>query len=153
MPFVSHFLRLTTERSFIAADQDERKNQTRTKLKLIQSLAANNKDLPLILIDDSIVRGTVLRNLINDLKDAGFKEIHFRSMFWPVKNSCPWGGIDMRGPSNQLMHDMDPQEAAESLGLASLRFATMEDIAEAIRRVSGKKVNMCQMCGKTDDDT
>lgn len=75
-------------RSFIQPNNDERKEKALNKLVPIKNLV---KGKNIILVDDSIVRGTTSKILIKSLKEAGVKQIHFVSSAPAIINTCYWG--------------------------------------------------------------
>ena len=78
-------------RTFIKPDKDERNIAVRLKLNVLKEVV---KDKRIVLIDDSIVRGTTTKEIINILKDAGAKEIHIRISSPPFLYPC-YFGIDV----------------------------------------------------------
>lgn len=75
-------------RSFIQPAQKERRNSVLRKLMPNSSVVSGKR---LILIDDSLVRGTTSKEIVRMLKEAGAKEVHFRIASPPLINSCYWG--------------------------------------------------------------
>lgn len=82
-------------RTFILPEQQMRKNGVIRKLTPIREVIEGKK---VVIIDDSIVRGTTSREIVRMLRNAGAKEIHFRSASPKLVNSCQWG-VDI--PSNK----------------------------------------------------
>ena len=85
-------------RTFIKPTQEEREIAVKLKLNPLSHVV---KDKRIVLIDDSIVRGTTSRNLIQNLRNAGAKEIHMRITAPPVKYSCYYG-IDTPSRKNLI---------------------------------------------------
>src|SRR5699024_12555051 len=75
-------------RTFIQGNQTQRENSVRIKLNVIASTV---RDKRVVLIDDSIVRGTTSARIIKLLRDAGAKEVHFRVSAPPFKYPCYFG--------------------------------------------------------------
>lgn len=92
-------------RSFIKPTQKERETAVGSKLNIITNKIKNKK---IVIVDDSIVRGTTMRILVQRLYDAGAKEVHVRIAAPIVKNNCSWG-IDFGNPQNLLAQQIQPQ--------------------------------------------
>lgn len=80
------------ERTFILPDQKERELAVRSKMNPIVSTVAGKR---IVVVDDSIVRGTTLRQLVLMLKEAGAKEVHVRVGSPPIIAPCYYG-VDMK---------------------------------------------------------
>jgi amidophosphoribosyltransferase len=109
-------------RTFIQPEQQKRKTSVRRKLFPIKELIKNKR---LILIDDSIVRGTTSREIVCILKEAGASEVHFRTSAPPIVNTCLWG-VDIPTQNELIMNRKNSTEGvrnyigADSLGYLSL---------------------------------
>ncbi|MGX8796107.1 amidophosphoribosyltransferase [Fusibacter sp. JL298sf-3] len=115
-------------RTFIQPDQKSRELAVRLKLNVMTD---NVKGKRLILIDDSIVRGTTSRRIVNMLREAGAKEVHIRVSSPPVTHSC-YFGIDT--PNRQHLvaatHGIDAM--CEMIGADSLGFLSVEGLTKSI---------------------
>lgn len=111
-------------RTFIKPTQRERESGVRLKLSVLDS-AVNGKNI--VLVDDSIVRGTTIANLIHLLKHAGAKNVHVRICAPPFLYPC-YFGTDV--PSNQQLiassHSVD--EIRQLIGADSLGYMRVEDL-------------------------
>ncbi|MCQ2588060.1 MAG: amidophosphoribosyltransferase [Treponema sp.] len=114
-------------RTFIAPTQKERENLVYVKLNAIRSDLEGKR---VIVIDDSIVRGTTSRRLVQILRRAGAKEVHFRVSSAPVKFPC-YLGIDTPSKNELIssMHDVD--EICKEIGADSLAFISLEGMIKA----------------------
>lgn len=115
-------------RSFIVPTQEMRERIVNLKLNPIISEIKGKK---IVIIDDSIVRGTTARRLVKILKNAGAKEIHFRSVSPPVVSPC-YLGIDTPSKDELISANMSKEELREFLGVDSLEFLNMENLIEIL---------------------
>ncbi len=111
-------------RSFIIPSQEMRERVVNLKLNPIQG---NIKGKKLVILDDSIVRGTTSRLLVKILKDAGAKEIHFRSASPPIIAPC-YLGVDMPTKDDLISANMEISELQKYLEVDSLDFLSMENL-------------------------
>lgn len=115
-------------RSFIVPSQEMRERIVNLKLNPI---AHKIKGKRLVILDDSIVRGTTSKLLIKILKEAGAKEIHFRSASPPIIAPC-FLGIDMPTKADLISANMSPKELVNYLGVDSLDFLSVENLIEIL---------------------
>jgi amidophosphoribosyltransferase len=85
------------------------------------------KDKRVVIIDDSIVRGTTSKRLVKILKDAGVKEIHFRSVSPPIIAPC-YLGIDTPSKDDLISANMTTEELKNYLGVDSLEFLSIDNL-------------------------
>ncbi len=111
-------------RSFIVPTQEMRERIVNLKLNPIIS---EIKDKRVVIIDDSIVRGTTSKRLVKILKDAGVKEIHFRSVSPPIIAPC-YLGIDTPSKDDLISANMSAVELRKYLGVDSLEFLSMDNL-------------------------
>jgi len=121
------------ERSFIQQTQESRDKVVEEGLSYLRSVLDGKR---VVLIDDSIVRGTNIRKLVNGLKSAGAKEIHVRIGCPPLIAPC-YLGIDMRSKKEFIAHDKDSRiktwdEIAKEIGADSLAYTSMDGLKKAI---------------------
>jgi amidophosphoribosyltransferase len=122
-------------RIFIMPDQAVREQKASKKLNVLPSIAKGKR---VVVVDDSIVRGTNMRNMvINKLKQAGAKEIHVRISCPPLMDRCPYGVDFHRGEliaskHAGLTHADLCQQVGLELGATSLYYNTQEDLEAAI---------------------
>ncbi len=110
-------------RTFIQPQQSQRENSVKIKLNTIES-TVNNKRV--VLVDDSIVRGTTSKRIVDLLKDAGAKEVHMRISAPPFKNPC-YFGTDIDSKENLIACKMSIDEIAKDIGVDSLGFLSVDD--------------------------
>lgn len=115
-------------RSFILPKQEERDEGVKIKLNPMRNVIEGKR---LILIDDSIVRGTTTRTIVKNLKDAGAKEVHVRITCPPIKFPCELG-IDMHTSKEFIARDKTIEEIRKEIGADSLHYLTMESLIKAI---------------------
>jgi amidophosphoribosyltransferase len=84
-----------------------------------------------VLIDDSIVRGTTSKKIVQMVRDAGAKEVHFRVASPPTKHSCFYG-VDTPNEHALLAHEMNLEEMAKFIGVESLGFISMDGLYRAV---------------------
>ena len=84
-----------------------------------------------VIVDDSLVRGTTSKSLVRMLRQAGAKEVHFRIGSPPVKWPCFYG-IDMPTKGELIASSMEVSEIAETLGVDSLGYLSLEGMVEAV---------------------
>ena len=115
-------------RTFIAPTQKERENMVFVKLNAIQSDLFGKR---VIVIDDSIVRGTTSRRLVQILRRAGAVEVHFLVSSPPVKFPC-YLGIDTPSKNELISGNHDVEEIRKEIGADSLSFISMEGMLKAL---------------------
>ena len=113
-------------RTFILPVQKMRDDAVRIKLATIKHNIENKR---LIIIDDSIVRGTTLRRIVKHLRDAGAKEIHVCSASPEVKFSC-YFGIDTPHREKLIAVQKSPEEIREYLEADSVTYLSEESLRE-----------------------
>ncbi|MDR2661796.1 MAG: amidophosphoribosyltransferase [Treponema sp.] len=115
-------------RTFIAPDQNLRERAVSVKHNVIESEVRNKR---VVIIDDSIVRGTTSRRLVSILKAAGAKEVHIRICSPPVRFPC-YFGIDTPHRRDLISNMNNASELCSSLGADSLVFISVEGLLESI---------------------
>ena len=91
-----------------------------------------NKTIRIVVIDDSIVRGTQIQtNLVPKLRRTGIKEIHFRISNPELRSYCPWGKTIKKGET-LVSRIPSKEERIKSLGIESLEYNTIDELVEAI---------------------
>lgn len=117
-------------RTFIMPGQSMRKKSVRQKLNAI-GLEFKNKNV--LLVDDSIVRGTTCKQIIQMARDAGAKKVYFASASPPVRYPNVYG-IDMPSPHELLAHNHSHQEITEMIGADWLIYQDLEDLIACARK-------------------
>ncbi len=110
-------------RTFIAPMQEMREAGVNLKLNPIRSVVKGKR---LVLIDDSIVRGTTCRRTIEMLRQAGAREIHMRVSAPPFIAPCFYG-TDIDSPENLIANHHTVKEIADIIGVDSLGYLSMDD--------------------------
>jgi amidophosphoribosyltransferase len=116
-------------RTFIMPGQQERKRSVRQKLNAID-LEFRGKNV--LLVDDSIVRGTTSRQIIEMARDAGAKKVYFASAAPPVRYPNVYG-IDMPAASELIAHGRSSEEVATLIGADHLIYQDLDDLIAAVR--------------------
>ena len=129
-------------RTFIAPTQQARENMVFVKLNALKS-DLNGKRV--IVIDDSIVRGTTSRRLVQILRRAGAKEVHFRVSSAPVKFPC-YLGIDTPTKEELISSGHDVEEIRKEIGADSLAFISVDGMFEALRACNPEQYGFCKGC-------
>jgi len=140
IPFEMAFVRNHyVGRSFLQPSQLIRDFNVRVKLNLITDLV---KDKRVIIVDDSIVRGTTCKKRVNSLKEAGAKEVHVLVSCPPHKNPCVYG-IDFPDRSKLMAANYDLGEICQYLDADSLNYLSQEGMV----RATGKpEQSFCMAC-------
>lgn len=115
-------------RTFIAPDQVARDIAVRRKFNALRDNVAGKR---LVVVEDSIVRGTTTRGMLRMLRDAGAKEIHMRVTLPPWKWPCVYG-IDTGTTAELLAANMSIDEIREYLGVDSLAYLPLDRLITAI---------------------
>jgi amidophosphoribosyltransferase len=114
-------------RSFIAPNQELRARAVRLKLN---PLRENIRGKRLVVVDDSIVRGTTQHQLVRMLREAGAREVHLRITSPPVKWSCFYG-IDTGDRSELIAHNLELDHIREYLNADSLSYLSLDRLVTA----------------------
>lgn len=115
-------------RTFIAPSQHIRELGVRTKLNPIR---ANIENKRLVAVDDSIVRGTTTRSMVQMLRSAGAAEVHLRISSPPYKWPCRYG-VDVGTTGELLAAELEVPEVADFLGVDSLSYLPLGKLMAAI---------------------
>ncbi len=115
-------------RTFIAPGQESRMDQVRIKLSVIEENVRGKK---IVLVDDSIVRGTTSARIVKLLRDAGAEEIHMRISAPPFLHPCYYG-TDIDSEENLIAAHHTCEEIASIIGADSLGYLPVEKLASMI---------------------
>jgi amidophosphoribosyltransferase len=112
---------------------------------------ARLKGQRLILVDDSIVRGTTSKKIVAMVRDAGAAEVHFRVSSPPTTHSCFYG-VDTPNTDDLLAHKMDVEQMRRFIGADSLAFISMNGLYRAMGKAerSAKAPAFCDACFSGD---
>ena len=113
-------------RTFISPGQDERLDKVRIKLSPVKNVIDGKR---VILIDDSIVRGTTSKRIVKLLKDAGAKEIHMRISAPPFLHPCYYG-TDIDSEENLIACHHSIEEIADIIGVDSLGYLEVDKLSK-----------------------
>lgn len=127
-------------RTFISPGQKSREDKVKIKLNPISETVKGKR---VILIDDSIVRGTTMARIVKMLREAGAEEVHIRSSAPPFKNPCYYGtDIDSRENLIACNHTLD--EIRDILGADSLAYLSLDSVEKLTAK--GKEQGFCTAC-------
>lgn len=129
-------------RTFIQPTQAMREQGVRMKLSAVTSIV---KDKRVIMIDDSIVRGTTSKRIVSHLKEAGAKEVHVRIASPAIKFPCFYG-VDTSTLEELISHRMNVDELCEFIEADSLAFISEEGLAKSIHFKEEHKCGLCLSC-------
>ncbi|HEY0720190.1 MAG TPA: amidophosphoribosyltransferase [Gammaproteobacteria bacterium] len=124
-------------RTFIMPGQKQRKKSVRQKLNPID-LEFRGKNV--LLVDDSIVRGTTSKEIIQMARDAGAAKVYFASAAPPVRYPNVYG-IDMPTSSELIGYGRDEKQIAEAIGADWLVYQDLEDLIDAVLNKKNQKVS------------
>ncbi len=117
-------------RTFIMPGQQERKKSVRRKLNAID---LEFKDKNVLLVDDSIVRGTTSQQIIQMARDAGARKVYFASAAPPVRYPNVYG-IDMAAAEELVAHGKTEEEVAQAIGTDRLIYQDLADLMATVRK-------------------
>jgi amidophosphoribosyltransferase len=115
-------------RTFIQPGQELRRHGLRLKFNPLPDVVRGKR---LIVVDDSIVRGNTMPEIVQMLRDAGAAEIHLRISSPPIKNPCHYG-IDMSTREEMIAHGRSVDEIASMLRADSLHYLSLAGVYEAV---------------------
>ena len=125
-------------RTFIKPSQADRDFGARMKYNPVREVVAGQR---IVVIDDSLVRGTTSRSLVKFIREAGAKEVHFRIASPPVRFPCFYG-IDMPSREELIGARMSVAEIRDTLGVDSLGYLSLEGMEGAVAE-QGPFCNAC----------
>jgi amidophosphoribosyltransferase len=117
-------------RTFIMPTQAARERAVRIKLNPIKKHLEGRS---IVLVDDSIVRGTTSRRIVQLVRDAGAREVHMRVGSPPIKAPC-YLGVDMPTREELIASCRSEEEVRESVTATSLHYVSLEELVRAIGR-------------------
>ena len=140
IPFETAFMRNHyVGRTFLQPVQDDRTAQVEIKLSVIPEVVQGKR---VVVVDDSIIRGTTALSRVKLLRKAGAKEVHLRISCPPTRHPCYYG-IDFPDPKHLIAARMGVEEIRSHLGLDSLGYLSLEGMLSA---ASGPPGNYCTAC-------
>ncbi len=126
-------------RTFIQPNQTQRTNSVKIKLNVVKETVRNKR---VVLIDDSIVRGTTSKRIVNLIREAGATEIHMRISCPPFINPC-YFGTDIDSKDNLIACRMSVDEICKEIGADSLGYLSVENVR---RLASNSDIEFCDGC-------
>ncbi len=127
-------------RTFIFPDQKDREDQVRKKLNPIKSVVDGKR---VVMVDDSIVRGTTSGRVVKLLRDAGAKEVHFMVSSPPFLYPCYYG-TDVKDRKDLIANNYSLEEIREMVGVDTLGYLDLEDMKKIA--TCGGKNGFCYAC-------
>ena len=127
-------------RTFISPRQSVRDLNVRIKFNTVGGVV---KDRSLVIVDDSIVRGTTLKGLVKRLRAAGAKEVHIRVSSPPIRHPCFYG-MDFPTREELIATKKEVAEIAKYLGVESLEYLSLDKMLLAMPKDNGQ--NYCTAC-------
>lgn len=132
-------------RTFIQPGQDNREMKVKVKFNTVKGVLADKK---VVVVDDSIVRGTTSRSLVNLIREAKPREVHLRITAPPITHPCKYG---MDFPSRDELianHYSSEEEIGKALGVDSLSYISIDNLLASVphRNKAGKPIGYCTAC-------
>ncbi|MCS7176630.1 MAG: amidophosphoribosyltransferase [Candidatus Kapabacteria bacterium] len=128
-------------RTFIAPEQNQRELKVRTKFNTVRSVLSGRK---VVVVDDSIVRGTTSKALIQLIRQAGPREVHLRVTAPPIRYPCKYG---MDFPSYEELianYYETEEEIGQAIGADSLRYLSLDSLLLSVPHEPG--IGYCTAC-------
>jgi amidophosphoribosyltransferase len=129
-------------RTFIKPSQADRDFGARMKYNPVREVLEGRR---IIVVDDSLVRGTTSRSLVKFIRQAGAKEVHFRIASPPVRFPCFYG-IDMPSHEELIGSRLTPDEIGQELGVDSLGYLSLEGMLSVV----SDHGSFCEACFSGD---
>lgn len=126
-------------RTFIKPTQNQRDLAVQLKLNAVREIIDGKR---LIVVDDSIVRGTTTRAKMIQLRKAGAREIHLRISCPPIRHPC-YFGVDFSDPNQLVAKDRTVKEIADFLGVDSLHYLSLDGMLSCVKH---PKQHYCTAC-------
>jgi len=130
-------------RTFIQPEQGQRETGVRIKFNAVRNEIEGKR---VVMVDDSIVRGTTTRRIVQMLKDAGAKEVHMRVSSPPYKYPC-YFGIDISSSKQLVASNYSTEEIRQMIGADSLGYLSLEGL---LKTPKGAKCGFCTACFNAD---
>ncbi len=126
-------------RTFIEPDPEQRDLGVRVKLNPVRELVSGQR---VVLVDDSIVRGTTSRKIVQVLREAGAREVHVRISSPPIRWPCFYG-VDTSSRRQLVAAELDPEQIRQRIGADSLGYLSQEGLVRAVGLSRGE---LCMAC-------
>jgi len=129
-------------RTFIQPTQEMREQGVRMKLSAVSAIVSGKK---VVMIDDSIVRGTTSKRIVRHLKDAGATEVHVRIASPAIKFPCFYG-VDTSTLEELISNKMNVEELCKYIEADSLAFISEEGLKKSIHFSKEHTCGLCMSC-------
>ncbi|MBS0188487.1 MAG: amidophosphoribosyltransferase, partial [Planctomycetes bacterium] len=129
--------------TFIKPSQAERVAAVRLKLNVIADIVRDRK---VVVVDDSIVRGTTTKAKMDQIRQAGAKEIHLRISCPPIRHPC-YFGVDFATRDQLIAHGRSVEDIRQFLGVDTLHYLSLEGMLSCMSRPAP---NYCTACYSGD---
>jgi amidophosphoribosyltransferase len=126
-------------RTFIEPSQAIRDFGVKLKLNPVRELLAGRR---IVLVDDSIVRGTTSRKIVRMVREAGAREVHVRISCPPTLSPCYYG-VDTPTREELIASSHSPEEICKFIGADSLGYLSLAGLKQALRDTEGKFCTSC----------
>jgi amidophosphoribosyltransferase len=126
-------------RTFIQPVQRKRDFFVRVKFNVVKGVLQGRK---VVIVDDSIVRGTTMKKLVRMIRDAGAREIHVRISSPPIRNTCHYG-MDFPSTDELIAHGKTIEEIREYIGADSLEYLSHEALLASTQK---NPADFCTAC-------
>lgn len=126
-------------RTFIKPTQHERRAAVRLKLNVVSEIVSGKR---VVVVDDSIVRGTTTREKMKQIRDAGAKEIHLRISCPPIRHPC-YFGVDFATRDQLVAHGRSVEDIRKFLGVDSLAFLSLDGMLSVMRHAPESYCTAC----------
>ncbi|MFK7883004.1 MAG: amidophosphoribosyltransferase [Phycisphaerales bacterium] len=126
-------------RTFIKPTQQERRAAVRLKLNVVSEIVAGKR---VVVVDDSVVRGTTTREKMKQIRDAGAQEIHLRISCPPIRHPCHFG-VDFATREQLVAHERTVEEIRKFIGVDSLAFLSLEGMLSVMKHESAGYCTAC----------
>lgn len=131
-------------RTFISPGQKSREQKVRTKFNTVKGVLEGRS---VIIVDDSIVRGTTSRHLVEMIREANPREVHFLVSSPPITHPCFYG-MDFPSPDELIANKCngDIETIAREIGVDSVRYLSPNGLVSAVKEANSSNHSYCTAC-------
>ena len=132
-------------RTFIQPGQDNREMKVKVKFNTVKGVLADKK---VVVVDDSIVRGTTSKSLVNLIREAGPREVHLRITAPPITHPCKYG-MDFPSRGELIANHFESEaEIGQALGVDSLKYISIDNLLASVphKNKAGQPIDYCTAC-------
>ncbi|HLQ73029.1 MAG TPA: amidophosphoribosyltransferase [Bacillota bacterium] len=129
-------------RTFIKPSQELREQGVKMKLSPVRGIVEGKR---VIMIDDSIIRGTTCKRIVGLLREAGATEVHVRIASPPITSPCYYG-VDMSTKEELFAANYALDDMCEMIGADSLAFLSLDGVEKAIVQTDDESQSICKAC-------